>query len=83
MFSTLSLPFRWGRSVFKISSRAIEIPSVDIHNVENGPEKRALTLKHLLKANHANYSIIYHNLQFDNHTPHVCIDVICGIDNHD
>ncbi|KAH4350399.1 hypothetical protein HBH98_048540 [Parastagonospora nodorum] len=46
------------------------IPSVEIHDIETSAEKRPRTLKHLLKANHANYSIIYHDLRFHNHTPH-------------
>ncbi|KAF2869389.1 hypothetical protein BDV95DRAFT_577221 [Massariosphaeria phaeospora] len=49
----------------------IVLPSVEIHNVETAAEKRPRTLKHLLKANHANYSIIYHDLRFHNHTPHI------------
>jgi hypothetical protein len=51
---------------------SIDLPSVEIHDVETAAEKRPRTLKHLLKANHANHSIIYHNLTFHNHTPHVC-----------
>lgn len=52
-------------------SAAIDLPCVEIHNVYENPDRRARCLKHLLKANHVNYSIIYHNLQYDNHTPHV------------
>jgi hypothetical protein len=52
-------------------SRAIRLPSVEIHKIENNPDRRARCLKHLLKANHVNYSVIYHNLQFDNHNPHI------------
>jgi hypothetical protein len=51
--------------------KTIEIPSVEIHDVETSPDRRARCLKHLLRANHVNHSIIYHNLQFDNHTPHI------------
>jgi hypothetical protein len=50
--------------------RTINIPPVEVHNLEGNPEKRPRTLKHLLRANHVNHSIIYHNLQFDNHLPH-------------
>ncbi|KAI9903128.1 hypothetical protein N3K66_002480 [Trichothecium roseum] len=50
---------------------AIPLPSVEIHNVESNPDRRARCLKHLIKANHVNYSILYHNLQFDNHNPHI------------
>lgn len=49
----------------------IDIPPVETHNVETDPEKRPRTLKHLLRANHVNHSIIYHDLQYDNHMPHV------------
>ncbi|KAH7030966.1 uncharacterized protein B0I36DRAFT_116991 [Microdochium trichocladiopsis] len=49
----------------------IDLPSVEIHNVETAPDKRPRTLKHLLRANHVNHSILYHSLQFDNHMPHI------------
>ena len=51
---------------------SIDLAPVHVHDVETAAEKRPRTLKHLLKANHANYSIIYHDLRFHNHTPHVC-----------
>lgn len=51
--------------------KAIDLPSVEIHDVETQPEKRPRTLKHLLKANHANYAVFFHNLQFHNHMPHI------------
>jgi len=50
---------------------AITLPSVAIHDIETTSDRRARTLKHLIKANHANFAIIYHDLQFDNHTPHI------------
>lgn len=53
------------------ASKSIDLPSVPIHDVETAAEKRPRTLKHLLRANHANHSIIYHNLQFHNHMPHL------------
>ncbi|TKX25572.1 hypothetical protein C1H76_2222 [Elsinoe australis] len=53
------------------SSSGINIPSVQIHDIEENSEKRARTLKHLLKANHINHSIIYNNLRFHNHCPHI------------
>lgn len=52
------------------SAKAIDLPPVEVHNVETDPDRRARCLRHLLKANHVNYSILYHNLQFDNHNPH-------------
>ncbi|KAI1456002.1 hypothetical protein F4805DRAFT_434286 [Annulohypoxylon moriforme] len=51
--------------------QTIDIPPVEVHNVETAPEKRPRTLKHLLRANHVNYSILYHNLEFHNHMPHI------------
>lgn len=53
------------------ASKSINLPSVSIHDVETAAEKRPRTLKHLLKANHVNHSILYHNLQFHNHMPHL------------
>ncbi|KAF2636734.1 hypothetical protein P280DRAFT_493000 [Massarina eburnea CBS 473.64] len=50
---------------------SIDIPSVEIHDVETAADKRPRTLKHLIKANHANHSIIYHDLRFHNHAPHI------------
>lgn len=53
------------------SPRAIDLPSVEIHHVETNPDRRARCLKHLLKANHVNYSVVYNNLRFNNHTSHI------------
>ncbi|KAI8630521.1 cell cycle checkpoint protein RAD17 [Xylariaceae sp. FL1651] len=52
-------------------SRSIDIPRAEVHNVETAPEKRPRTLKHLLRANHVNHSIVYHDLHYDNHMPHI------------
>ena len=49
----------------------VNLASVEIHDIETAAEKRPRTLKHLLKANHANYAILYHDLRFHNHAPHV------------
>lgn len=49
----------------------INLPTVPIHTIETAAERRPRTLKHLLKANHANHAIIYHELRFQNHTPHI------------
>ncbi|CRK14195.1 hypothetical protein BN1708_017237 [Verticillium longisporum] len=51
--------------------QAIELPPVEVHNVETDAEKRARCLKHLIKANHVNHAIVYHNLQFDNHAAQI------------
>ncbi len=51
--------------------KAIRLESVEVHKIETSPEKLPRTLKHLLRANHVNHSVVYHNLQFDNHMPHI------------
>lgn len=63
------------------NKRSIHIAPVEVHNVENAPEKLPRTLKHLLRANHVNHAIVYHNLQFDNHMPHIlCSSYLLGAD---
>ncbi|KAF2756701.1 hypothetical protein EJ05DRAFT_512327 [Pseudovirgaria hyperparasitica] len=64
--------FGWGAR-----PEAIDIPSVQIFDTETGTEKRMRTLKHLIKANHANHSIIYNELRFHNHTPHILGSAFC------
>jgi hypothetical protein len=70
-FTSLSLP-RFS-SIFNPSSshQAITIPPVEVHDIETSTDKRDRTLKHLLRLNHANFSILYNRLRFHNHTPHV------------
>lgn len=53
------------------ATQSIDLPSVEIHDVETAAEKRPRTLKHLLRANHVNHSILYHDLQYHNHMPHL------------
>ncbi|KAB8303989.1 hypothetical protein EYC80_005340 [Monilinia laxa] len=52
------------------SAQSINLPSVEIHDIETAPEKRPRTLKHLLKSNHINHSILYNHNRFHNHLPH-------------
>ncbi|KAI0888628.1 uncharacterized protein GGS22DRAFT_152000 [Annulohypoxylon maeteangense] len=52
-------------------TQTIDIPPVEVYSVETAPEKRPRTLKHLLRANHVNHSILYHGLEFHNHMPHI------------
>ncbi|OQO04346.1 hypothetical protein B0A48_10957 [Cryoendolithus antarcticus] len=54
-----------------LTGGGIRLPKVETHSIEDKPEKRARAIKHLLKANHINHSIIYNKLRFHNHTPHV------------
>ncbi|KAM7192241.1 cell cycle checkpoint protein RAD17 [Naviculisporaceae sp. PSN 640] len=59
--------------------KKIDVPGVVEYSIETEPEKRPRTLKHLLRANHVNHSVIYHNLQYDNHLPHIlCSAYILG-----
>lgn len=51
--------------------QSVDLPSVELHDVETALEKRARTLKHLIRANHLSHAIIYHNLQYHNHMPHL------------
>ncbi|KAF2277509.1 uncharacterized protein EI97DRAFT_375261 [Westerdykella ornata] len=51
--------------------RFVKLASVPIHDVETSADRRARSLKHLLKANHANHSILYNQLRFHNHAPHL------------
>lgn len=75
-FRLPSLP-SWGQFL-----GGIRIPKAEVHDVEERAEKRARTLKHLLKANHINHSIIYNQLRFHNHTPHILASAyILGADH--
>ena len=65
----LAVPkFGFGRTS---STGPVNIQPVTVHDVETIPDKKARRLKHLLKLNHANFSILYNKLRFHNHTPHV------------
>ncbi|KAK4231040.1 cell cycle checkpoint protein RAD17 [Podospora fimiseda] len=82
MASLLSYVPVVGRFLAGQAVKSIDLPSVEVHSVETDPEKRPRTLKHLLKANHINHSIIYHNLQFDNHMSHIlCSAYVLGADS--
>ena len=54
-----------------LGAKGINIASVEIHDVETSTDKRGRRLKHLLKLNHATYSILYNHLRFHNHSPHL------------
>ena len=53
------------------NARAIDVPPVEVHQIETNVDRRARSLKHLLKANHVNYSVLYSGLRFDNHNAHI------------
>ncbi|OAP61979.1 hypothetical protein AYL99_04182 [Fonsecaea erecta] len=81
MFSSLASFSPFGRGLGRSSTStsaagataadAIAIPPVDVHDVETSADKRGRALKHLLKLNHVNFSILYNHLRFHNHTPHL------------
>ncbi|GAD97228.1 hypothetical protein NFIA_069170 [Paecilomyces variotii No. 5] len=64
---TFSLPKLFSGS----RGRAIDIQSVKIHEIETAQEKPARALKHLLRLNHANHSILFNERRFHNHAPHI------------
>ncbi|MCJ1251563.1 hypothetical protein MMC30_008798 [Trapelia coarctata] len=70
-FSSFSFPFSASRLLEGGPALAVNIEPIEVHDVEVLSEKRARTLKHLLKLNHVNHSIVYHHLQFHNHLPHI------------
>ncbi|KAL8722611.1 MAG: hypothetical protein Q9225_000917 [Loekoesia sp. 1 TL-2023] len=70
-FTSFSNPFRLSRFFGSAATSAVVVNPVVVHNVETLHEKRARTLKHLLKLNHVNHSVIYHTLHFHNHMPHL------------
>ena len=51
--------------------QAIDIPPVQVHDIETSPEKRTRSLKHLIRANHVNHSIAFRRLDNNNDLPHV------------
>jgi Questin oxidase-like len=76
MFSSFlpfaTIKFGFGRSVPSSSSFKIDLPSVAVHDTEHSDtSKRSRRLKHLLKLNHVNHAILFNNLRFHNHTPHI------------
>jgi len=71
MFSTASRPLSGLFNWFTLGGTAINLPKAETHDIEAKAEKRARSLKHLLKANHINHSVIYNELRFHNHTPHI------------
>jgi hypothetical protein len=49
----------------------VNISPVDTHDIETASDKAGRRLKHLIKLNHAEHSILYHSLRFHNHSPHI------------
>lgn len=53
------------------SSPGINLQSVEVHDVETSVDKSGRRLKHILKLNHSEHSILYNRLRFHNHSPHL------------
>lgn len=51
-------------------TRPIDILALPELDIEASKEQRARALKHILKVNHINNNILYHNQEFHNHVPH-------------
>ena len=64
-------PFSVVRFGFGRSSKVVDLPSVEIHNIETSTEKRTRRFKHLLKLNHVNHAVLFNERKFHNHLPHV------------
>ncbi|EQL03853.1 cell cycle checkpoint protein RAD17 [Ophiocordyceps sinensis CO18] len=74
MASILSYVPVTGRRVRSSQAKlgSVNLAPVQVHQIETNPDRRARCLKHLLKANHVNYSIAYSdNLISGNCSPHL------------
>ncbi|PMB64187.1 hypothetical protein BM221_009981 [Beauveria bassiana] len=48
----------------------VAVEALPVHDIETDQERRGRSLKHLLKANHVNYAVVYKNLQLNNVNSH-------------
>jgi hypothetical protein len=53
------------------SSPGVDVASVEVFDVETAADKTGRRLKHLLKLNHSEHSILYNKRRFHNHSPHI------------
>ncbi|KAF2674417.1 hypothetical protein BT63DRAFT_419709 [Microthyrium microscopicum] len=70
MFNINFNPSKWIPNFGSAATTVIKLPSVAIDDIETSTDRVARRLKHLILANHANHSILYHKLEFHNHTAH-------------
>lgn len=49
----------------------VQLQPVTIADVETLTDRRSKALKHLIRVNHKTNALIYHELEFHNHTVHV------------
>lgn len=68
----LSISFSFPSLFGGRAKSSIDIEHVEVHNIDTGRDKLARTIKHLIKLNHAKHAILFHDMQFHNHAPHVC-----------
>ncbi|KAK8212258.1 hypothetical protein HDK77DRAFT_382195 [Phyllosticta capitalensis] len=64
------LSYAWYQFPNLLSSQ-VKVPKEKVCDFEEKPEKNARALKHLLQENHTQHAVIYHNLEFHNHMPHI------------
>lgn len=80
----LNFSFSLPKVVFGSGGRAIDIPPVEVHEIEIAQEKPARALKHLLKLNHVNNAILWNHRRFHNHAPHILSSAyLLGADRDD
>ncbi|KAJ3492912.1 hypothetical protein NLG97_g5065 [Lecanicillium saksenae] len=48
----------------------VAVDALPVQDIETDQERRGRSLKHLLKANHVNYAVVYKGLQFNNTNAH-------------
>ncbi|KAK8163225.1 hypothetical protein BC567DRAFT_200613 [Phyllosticta citribraziliensis] len=65
------LSYAWYQFPNLLLSSRVKISKDKVCDFEEKPEKSARALKHLLHENHTQHSVIYHNLEFHNHLPHI------------
>ncbi|KAL4783502.1 hypothetical protein BJX76DRAFT_251078 [Aspergillus varians] len=77
-----SFNFNFLRNVLPGGGRAVfSLPPCKELEIDTAHEKPARALKHLLKLNHANYAILWHERKFHNHAPHsLCSFYLLGAD---
>ncbi|KAF3481955.1 uncharacterized protein GIQ15_04714 [Arthroderma uncinatum] len=70
---SISSPFSWFSSKGQKNdgSPSVDVKPIQTHDIEAAEEKPGRRLRQLLKLNHATHSIIYNNLTFYNHIPHL------------
>lgn len=81
-FSSASAPKPRGNTT--PASVTIALDALPVHEIEADQERPARALKHLLKANHVNYAVVYKDLQLNNYNAHNLSTayILGGNENH-